>query len=72
MKSEDVGTYTYVVKQILKSFLSPAVYNAALAVLFYRQIDERDLLMTLSKDTFKAKKPTKKFFIPFITVLAVL
>ncbi len=72
LKSEDVGTYTYVVKQILKSFLSPAVYNAALAVLFYRQIDERDLLMTLSRDTFKAKKPTKKFFIPFITVLAVL
>ena len=72
LKSEDVGTYTYVVKQILKSFLSPAVYNAALAVLFYRQIDERDLLLTLSRDTFKAKKPTKKFFIPFITVLSVL
>lgn len=72
LKSEDVGTYTYVVKQILKSFLSPAVYNAALAVLFYRQIDERDLLLTLSRDTFKAKKPTKKFFIPFISVLSVL
>lgn len=71
LKAEDVGTYTYVVKQILKSFLSPAVYNAALAVLFYRQIDERDLLMTLSSDTFKAKKPTKKFFIPFITIMAV-
>lgn len=29
LKSEDVGTYTYVLRQILKSFISPAVNNAA-------------------------------------------
>lgn len=72
LKAEGVGTYTYVVKQVLKSFLSPAVYNAALAVMFYRQIDEMDLLKTLSKDVFKSKKPTKAFYIPFVTVMSVL
>ena len=36
LKSEEVGTYTYVLRQILKSFISPAVNNAALTVLFYR------------------------------------
>ena len=33
-KSEAVGTYTYALRQILKSFLSPAINNAALTVLF--------------------------------------
>ncbi|MBR2822051.1 MAG: glycerophosphoryl diester phosphodiesterase membrane domain-containing protein [Clostridiales bacterium] len=72
LKSEDVGTYTYVLRQILKSFISPAVNNAALAVLFYRQIDAKDMLKSLSSDTFKSSKASKKMVITFITVMAVL
>lgn len=72
LKSEDVGTYTYVLRQILKSFVSPAVNNAALAVLFYRQIDAKDMLKTLSSDTFKSGKASKKTVIIFIAVMATL
>ena len=72
LKSEDVGTYTYVLRQILKSFVSPAVNNAALAVLFYRHIDAKDMLKTLSSDTFKSGKASKKTVIIFIAVMATL
>lgn len=70
-KAENVGTSTYLLRQILKSFISPAVNNAALAVLFYRYVDEKDMLLTLSKDTFKAKKTSWKGVIAFFIVLAV-
>lgn len=55
-KSEDVGTYTYVLRQILKSFISPAINNAALTVLFYKYVDEKSELYTLSADIFKVKE----------------
>ncbi len=70
-KAENVGTYTYVLRQILKSFISPAINNAALAVLFYRYVDEKDMLRTLSRDTFKTKKASKKSVMAFIIVLSV-
>ena len=71
-KSEDVGTYTYVLRQILKSFVSPAVNNAALTVLFYRYIDDKGMLASLSSDVFKAKKYPKKISIAFFAVPIVL
>lgn len=71
-KAENIGTYTYVLRQILKSFISPAVNNAALAVLFYRYVDEKDMLRTLSRDTFKSKKASKKSVMAFLIVLSVL
>jgi len=70
-KAENVGTYTYVLRQILKSLISPAVNNSALAVLFYRYVDEKDMMLTLSKDIFKSKKASKKSVIIFLAVLAV-
>ena len=59
-KSENIGTYTYVIRQILKSFVSPAINNAALTVLFYRYVDERSELYTLSYDIFKVREYTVK------------
>ena len=67
-KSEDVGTYTYVLRQILKSFISPAVNNAALTVLFFRYIEDKGELASISKDVFKAKKYPKKISIAFFAV----
>ncbi|MBO4450673.1 MAG: glycerophosphoryl diester phosphodiesterase membrane domain-containing protein [Clostridiales bacterium] len=54
-KSENIGTYTYVIRQILKSFISPAINNAALTVLFYKYVDEKSELYTLSSDIFKVR-----------------
>lgn len=71
-KSEDVGTYTYVLRQILKSFISPAVNNAALTVLFFRYIEDKGELASLSRDMFKAKKYPKKISVAFFAVPIVL
>lgn len=68
-KSEAMGTYTYVIRQLLKSFISPAVNNAALTVLFYRYIGEKDMLSTLSSSTYKYKKPSWKVLIPVLALL---
>ena len=54
-KSENIGTYTYVIRQILKSFISPAINNAALTVLFYKYVDEKSELYSLSIDMFKVR-----------------
>ncbi len=71
-KSENVGTYTYVLRQILKSFISPAVNNAALTVLFFRYIEDKGELTSISRDMFKAKKYPKKISIAFFAVPIVL
>ena len=55
-KSETVGTNTYVLRQILKSLISPAINNAALTVLFYRYVSEKSELYTLSADFIKVKE----------------
>lgn len=70
-KSEAVGTYTYVLRQLLKSFISPAVNNAALTVLFYRYIDEKDMRSSIDSSTFKFQKPSLKVVIPFLAALTV-
>ena len=59
-KSENIGTYTYVIRQVLKSFISPAINNAALTVLFYRYVDEKSELYTLSSDIFKVREYSVK------------
>ena len=68
-KSAEIGSYTYVLRQILKSLLSPAVNNAALTVLFYRYIEEKHLMRALSKDVFIQIQPTKKTKIAAVATL---
>lgn len=70
-KSDAVGTYTYVLRQILKSYISPAVNHAAITVLFYRYIEEKGGLSVLSGDTFKIEKPSKKFTYIFTGIMVV-
>ena len=69
-KSESVGTSIYVVRQILKSFISPAINNAALTVLFYRYVREKSELYTLSADFIKVKEYS--FRRSAITVAAII
>jgi len=59
-KSEDVGTYTYALRQILKSFVSPAVNNAALAVMFYEYLEQKQEKQTVSETVFKVKELSMK------------
>ena len=65
-KSDDVGTYTYVMRQILKSYISPVINNAAVTVLFYRYIEEKGDLRALSADTFKSAKSSTKMSRPLL------
>ena len=69
-KSESVGTSIYVLRQILKSLISPAINNAALTVLFYRYVREKSELYTLSADFIKVKEYSFKR--SAITVAAII
>ena len=69
-KTETVGTNTYVLRQILKSLISPAINNAALTVLFYRYVNEKSELYTLSADFIKVKEYS--FRRSALTVAAVI
>ena len=71
-KSETVGTNTYVLRQILKSLISPAINNAALTVLFYRYVCEKSELYTLSADFIKVKEYSfKRSAMVVISLIAV-
>ena len=59
-KSEAVGTYTYALRQILKSFLSPAINNAALTVLFYKFLDDKTKKETVSNEVHQLKQYSLK------------
>lgn len=69
-KSESVGTNTYVLRQILKSLISPAINNAALTVLFYRYVREKSELYTLSADFIRVKHYS--FRRSVITVVSII
>ena len=71
-KSADVGTYTYVVRQILKSFVSPAINNAALTVLFYRYLDEGSKADTVTSEVIKVKEYSFKRSAFVVVTLSVL
>ena len=71
-KSEAVGTYTYALRQILKSFLSPAINNAALTVLFYKFLDDKTKKETVSNEVHQLKQYSMKRTVAFVVSLAVL
>ncbi len=71
-KSAEIGTYIYVLRQILKGFIAPAVNNAALTVLFYRYIEEKEILTALSKDTFRMTKTSRRTVAVFLAVVLAL
>ena len=71
-KTEDVGTYTYVLRQILRSIISPAINNAALTALFYKYLDEKNEHHTLSEDIFKVKHYTKRRTVLVLAALGVM
>ena len=69
-KSEAVGTYTYALRQVLKSFLSPAINNAALTVLFYKFLDDKTKKETVSSEVHQLKNFSMKRTIAFVVSLA--
>lgn len=71
-KSEAVGTYTYALRQILKSFLSPAINNAALTVLFYKFLDDKTKKETVSSEVHELKEYSMKRTVAFVVSLAVV
>ena len=71
-KSEAVGTYTYAFRQVLKSFFSPAINNAALTVLFYKFLDDKSKRETVSGEVHKLKEYSMKRTVAFVVSLAVL
>lgn len=71
-KSEAVGTYTYALRQVLKSFLSPAINNAALTVLFYKFLDDKTKKETVSSEVHQLKNFSMKRTIAFVVSLAIV
>ena len=71
-KSEAVGTYTYALRQVLKSFLSPAINNAALTVLFYKFLDDKTKKETVSGEVHELKEYSMKRTVAFVVSLAVV
>ena len=71
-KSEAVGTYTYALRQVLKSFLSPAINNAALTVLFYKFLDDKTKKETVSSEVHELKDYSMKRTVAFVVSLAVV
>ena len=71
-KSEAVGTYTYALRQILKSFVSPAINNAALTVLFYKFLDDKTKKETVSSEVHELKEYSMKRTVAFVVSLAVV
>ena len=71
-KSEAVGTYTYALRQVLKSFLSPAINNAALTVLFYKFLDDKTKKETVSSEVHELKEYSMKRTVAFVVSLSVV
>ena len=71
-KSEAVGTYTYALRQVLKSFLSPAINNAALTVLFYKFLDDKTKKETVSSEVHELKEYSMKRTVAIVVSLAVV
>ena len=71
-KSEAVGTYTYALRQVLKSFLSPAINNAALTVLFYKFLDDKTKKETVSSEVHQLKNFSMKRTIAFVVSVAIV
>ena len=60
-KSSQIGTYTYFLRQVLKSLTCPIINNAALASLYYQYLEEKSDITEVSKNTFKEVNPSKTF-----------
>ena len=71
-KSEAVGTYTYALRQVIKSFLSPAINDAALTVLFYKCLDDKTKKETVSSEVHELKEYSMKRTVAFVVSLAVV
>ncbi len=71
-KSEGLGMNIYVIRQILKSYFAPAVNNAALSALFFKYIDDRNMVTTISKDFFTEKRVNFKASVALWMVVAAV
>lgn len=71
-KSENLGMNIYVIRQLLKSYFAPAVNNAALTVLFFKYVDDRNMLATISNDFFEEHKVSVKNAVAILSVMAAL
>lgn len=67
-KSSQIGSYTYVLRQIMKSLFSPVVNNAALTVLYFKYMEQKDLIDAIPEETFKSYKTEQKMKDRFVIV----
>lgn len=64
-KSSQIGMYTYVLRQIMKSIFSPMINNAAFTALYFQYVEKKYPISTLSSDIFKERKTPKWLMIAF-------
>ena len=71
-KSSEIGTYTYVLRQMMKSILLPAINNAAINVLYYHYLENKQTISVLSKDVFVERKTPMWLVVAFNTFTVLL
>ena len=59
-KSSQIGSYVYIIKQILNATIAPAINNAGLTVLFYRYIEKNQSFSMLNPKIFQRIPFSKK------------
>ena len=76
IKSIHLGRYVYITQKLLKNFFEPMITTAGLTALFYRYIDEKELLVKLSRDAFNAReyraRDTAKYVIGMLAVILLV
>ena len=59
-RAGEVGQYTYALRTVLQGFVLPAFNVAGLTVLFYHYLEEREPLTTLSRQTFRTRRLSRR------------
>ena len=71
-RSQKVGIVVYVIRQILKSLFAPAINCAAMTVLFYQYVEEKELLTSIAPRVFRGAGEKKEAEKRVLTVSAAL
>ena len=60
IKKQIIGSYVYALRQALRSIIGPALNTAALTVLFYRYLDDKDELAAVDPSIFRLLAPNPR------------
>ena len=71
VKQQIIGSYVYALRQIIKSTIGPVLNTAALTVLFYTYLEEKNEFTKIDRRMFQFVEPDRKKLRFGITVVSV-